>query len=219
MKPQWLKTLYFSTMARLTVVNYGWRRIFPNLPKTGRAVLHLGCGANYISRPGVINVDGNLFCRKDLWLDITLGLPFPDETIDVVLASHLLEHLDEKRVRRVLRESHRVLKPGGKVRLVTPDLKKAIDAYQRGDAAYFSDWPDHRRSLGGKFNNELLCRDQHRLMFDFSFLEEMLMDAGFVRCREVAPEASSVFDGPEWIDLQGDGVVSRRSLFIEADKG
>jgi DNA-binding MarR family transcriptional regulator len=55
-----------------------WRRAFPNIPQHERVVLHLGCGGNYIRRPGFINIDGNLFGPKNLWLDITIGLPFPD---------------------------------------------------------------------------------------------------------------------------------------------
>jgi len=205
-------------MGRLSAANYLWRKIFPRLPRSSRIVLHLGCGANYIDRAGYINVDGNIFRKKDLWLDITLGLPFPRESIDVVFASHLLEHLNEKEVRRLLNESYRVLKPGGAVRFVTPHLGKAIEAYVTGKGGFFTDWPDHRKSIGGKFNNHLLCRDQHSLMFDFGFINELLIASGFSNCRELGPLESELFTQSELNEIQWEDAGNHRSLFVEAVK-
>lgn len=205
-------------MAKFSVMNYLWRKAFPRLPRGGRVVLHLGCGDHYLSNPGFINIDGNLFCRKDLWLDITLGLPFPECSIDIIFASHLLEHLSEKQVRKVLNECYRVLKPNGAARFVTPNLRKAIEAYVQGDLNFFSNWPDRRKSIGGKFNNDMLCRDQHRLMFDFSYLQELLADAGFNKWREVTPLESAIFSAEELRAIQWEKAEDHRSLFVEAFK-
>ena len=205
-------------MGRLTAINYLRRRAFPKIPVNVRVILHLGCGEHYIAKPGFINIDGNLFRRKDLWLDITIGFPFPDKSIDGILASHVLEHLTEKQVGRVLKESYRVLKPGGTVRFITPHLGKSIEAYMRGDITFFSEWPDQRHSIGGQFNNHLLCRDQHRLMFDFSFMRELLMHAGFENCWEVSPEESKIFAGSELQEIQRGIAQDPRSLFVEAIK-
>jgi predicted SAM-dependent methyltransferase len=218
LKPQWLKDIYYLTMGRLTVGNYLWRRAFPKIPPHERIILHLGCGRNYIRKPGFINIDGNLFQPKNLWLDITIGLPFPSNRIDAIFAGHVLEHFNEKQVRGVLGESYRVLKPGGGVRFITPHLGKAIEAYVRGDTAFFGDWPDARNSLGGRFNNYLLCRDQHRLMFDFGFLKEFLGDAGFEPCREVCPRESRIFAVSELEEIQRGTSEDPRSLFVEAFK-
>lgn len=218
MIPQWMKTAYFQTVARLTVLNFLWRRIIPPSLEPGPTVLHLGCGPNYLALPGWVNIDGNLFSPKDLWLDVTFGLPFPDQSIDAIYAHHFLEHLREKGLRRILKESHRVLKPGRGLRLVTPDLRKAILAYLAGDGHFFSDWPDPRDSLGGKFNNYLLCRNQHRFMFDFEFLKEFLADAGFKDCREVGPGKSYLFPPDELAKISEENPENCRSLFVEAIK-
>jgi len=218
MFPQWLKNFYYETAGRLTILNYFWHRIFPGLPESGRRVLHLGCGENYISLPGFINIDGNLFCRKDFWLDLTLGLPFPSESIDVIFSSHVLEHFTEKEVRRVLAESYRVLKKGGGIRLITPHLHRAIQAYISGDSTFFSDWPDPRSSLGGKLNNYLLCRNQHRLMFDVSFLSELLQEAGFTNSIEMSPGKSYFFESGELEKMQWEKPEEHRSLFLESFK-
>jgi len=218
LKPQRLKNIYYLTIGWLTVGNYLWRRAFPKIPQHERIILHLGCGRNYIRKPGFINIDGNLFQPKNLWLDITIGLPFPSNSIDAIFASHVLEHLNEKQVRRVLGESYRVLKPGGGVRFITPHLGKAIEAYVRGDMAFFDDWPDLRNSIGGRFNNYLLCRDQHRLMFDFGFLKELLVGAGFESCCEVSFRESKIFEVCELKEIQKGASEDHRSLFVEAFK-
>ena len=218
MIPQWAKTFYFKTAARFTALNYIRRQLFPFPLPPGKRTLHLGCGPHYLSFPGWINIDGNLFSPKDLWLDVTIGLPFSDQSIDAIYAHHFLEHLSEKGLRRILKESYRVLKPGGGVRFVTPDLRKAIQAYALSDDRFFSDWPDHRGSLGGKLNNYLLCRDQHRFMFDFEFLREFLREAGFQEFREVGPGESHLFSPDEVEKIPEENRGNYRSLYVEAWK-
>jgi predicted SAM-dependent methyltransferase len=218
LKPQWLKAFYYASVGSLMVLNYLWKRAFPRIPKDKPIFLHLGCGENYIRLPGFINIDGNIFRRKDLWLDITLGFPFSDESIDGIFASHILEHFNETQVCRVLQESYRILKRGGGIRFITPNLQRAIEAYLQGDMAFFDDWPDLRNSIGGRFNNYLLCRDQHRLMFDFGFLKELLVGAGFESCCEVSFWESKIFEVCELREIQRGASEDNRSLFVEAFK-
>jgi predicted SAM-dependent methyltransferase len=218
MKNQIIKNLYYATLAKLTLFNYYRKKIFFR-PRPGeRTVIHLGCGIHYIPLPGFINIDGNPFYRKDLWLDVTIGLPFPDQSMDAIYAHHFLEHLSEKGLRRVLEESYRVLRPRGGVRFVTPDLRKAVQAYTLSNDRFFSDWPDPRHSLGGKLNNYLLCRNQHRFMFDFEFLKEFLQGAGFREFREMGPAESLLFSPAEMQKIPEENPMNYRSLYVEAWK-
>ena len=61
--------------------------------------------------------------------DIRRGLPFPDATIDACYASHVVEHLRPIEAHNLLGHMHRVLRPGGTVRLVVPDLEGIARAY------------------------------------------------------------------------------------------
>src|SRR2546426_1159886 len=47
------------------------------------------------------------------WADATKHIPLPDQSVEVLYTSHMVEHLDRTAVRRFLREARRVLAPNG----------------------------------------------------------------------------------------------------------
>jgi SAM-dependent methyltransferase len=61
--------------------------------------------------------------------DVRKRLPFDSETINFVYSSHLIEHLEKHEAENLLRECFRVLKKGGLIRLVTPDLEILTKTY------------------------------------------------------------------------------------------
>jgi SAM-dependent methyltransferase len=61
--------------------------------------------------------------------DLRRGVPFGDETFDVVYHSHVLEHLEREDAPGFLRECFRVLKRGGVLRVVVPDLEQLARRY------------------------------------------------------------------------------------------
>ena len=221
MLPNWFKQLTFCTLGKLS---YGNILVGRTLHKRywgsfqGSLVAHLGCGKKYI--PGFVNIDANPLVRADIWLDFTLGLPFPDESVDVFYARHVFEHLTIAQVRSVVKRMLRALKPGGGIRLVTPSLSNAINAYESDDMDFFPDWPHVFKSKGGRFNNYLLCAGQHRLMFDFTLTSELLMEAGFVNCEEVCWSESQIFskDILQTIQSFEGGGVDIKSLYVEAHR-
>lgn len=48
------------------------------------------------------------------------------------------------------------------------------------DLNWFGDFPERRRSIGGKLANFIFCKNEHLTLLTASFLEELLADAGFV---------------------------------------
>jgi predicted SAM-dependent methyltransferase len=218
MTPQFFKDLAYLTVGRLSVVNLLRYRVTGRVPGGNRdpLLLHLGSGTHPIK--GFVNIDGNPRRRPDLWLDLTLGLPFPRNSATAAYCCHTLEHFFESDVRRVLGEVFRVLRPGAGVRLVTPDMGKAIAAYHAGNSEWFSDFPDARRSIGGRFANYMLCRDQHRLMFDFSFMSEVLDSVGYTGIREFTPHRSLLFEPGYLATFEYEQPDDNHSLFVEAFK-
>ena len=66
--------------------------------------------------------------------DIRQGLPqYADSSVDAVYLGQIVEHLQPIiELPRLLAECWRVLKPGGKIRITTPDLDLLLDAYRNG---------------------------------------------------------------------------------------
>lgn len=89
-------------------------------------MLNIGCGVWF--HPDWINIDlrggADVICHN-----ITEGLPFSDESFDVVYHSHLLEHIPRIKALPFMKECYRVLKPGGIVRVLVPDLEQIARLY------------------------------------------------------------------------------------------
>lgn len=93
-----------------------------NLRKNGgKAIRHLeiGPGAKRVEDFETLNVVGGR--HVDYVTDATRNLPFPDDSFDIVYASHVLEHIPWYESRNVLEEWTRILKPGGRLEIWLPD--------------------------------------------------------------------------------------------------
>lgn len=82
--------------------------------------LHLGCGPNI--KDGYINVDAFVDAPGVKKYDI-FDLPLEDNSVDEILAEHLIEHIKFKDEEKFWKECFRVLKKGGKLRVETPDME------------------------------------------------------------------------------------------------
>ena len=71
--------------------------------------------------------------------DLSRGIPFPDNSVDVIFHSNMLEHLDREVAPEFLAEAFRVLKPGGIHRIVVPDFEQDCAKYLAHIAACDAD--------------------------------------------------------------------------------
>jgi predicted SAM-dependent methyltransferase len=166
-----------------------WRVRRPAYPPGSVLRLHLGCGD--IDHPGFVNVDG----RPAPHVHHVQGLDrldvFADASAELVYASHCLEHLPLGRVRGVLREWHRVLRPGGVLRLSVPDFDLLVDAYlDTGRNVRSVQMP-----LMGEQNYPL---NFHYVVFTERFLSDLLVDAGFQPPRRWQPGEDAWANLPDW---------------------
>jgi len=80
-------------------------------------ILDVGCGRN--KRPGAIGVDRNPRTAADVLCDLDhFPWPFRDSSFDELYATHVIEHVAD--VIRTMEEFHRLVRPGGRVHIVTP---------------------------------------------------------------------------------------------------
>ena len=191
--------------------------------------LHIGAGPNAV--PGWINID---LPPAELALDLRWGLPFADGSAALVYSAHCLEHQYLKDALHTLREIHRVLAPGGRVRLVVPDIETYARAYVEDDRAFFAErrrtwhWlPDGLTHLmtvigyAGAGARAVDGADLHRYGYDFATLEFLLRRVGFhdvVRTAYMSgPRAELLLD--EHSSVAGAHHAGRAcSLFVEAGK-
>ena len=90
-------------------------------------LLNLGCGSRF--HPAWVNADLVPRAEGVLRCDVRAGLPFPGESFDAVYHAHVLEHLPRDGALSLLRECRRVLRPGGTIRVVVPDLEQVARLY------------------------------------------------------------------------------------------
>ena len=91
-----------------------------HLARTRDPKLHLGCGIHVLE--GWLNADRVPRRAGVLRLDATRPFPFPADTFAYVYSEHMIGSLPFDGALAMLQESCRVLMPGGKVRIATPDL-------------------------------------------------------------------------------------------------
>jgi len=156
--------------------------------------------------------------RSDIrYANAARHIPHADGSVDVVYASHMLEHLDRDEAARFLREVWRVLVRGGIIRLVVPDLRFHADHYVAGadaDAFVAAIGLGRTRPVGiGRRVLTAVTGDRdHHWMYDGPSLSRLLTAAGFVDVR-VVPAGTTAIPDPGALNLTE---RSEESVYVEA---
>ncbi len=136
--------------------------------------LHLGCGKRFI--PGYIHIDAVEYPHIAHVTSIDNLSFIQSDTAEVIYNCHVLEHFKRRDIQRVLGEWHRVLKPGGTLRVSVPDFAALCEIYRRfGDIGLV---------MGPLFGRQDYLYNIHYNVFDLASLRKHLEDAGFVAVRE-----------------------------------
>jgi predicted SAM-dependent methyltransferase len=94
-----------------------------------KSYLNLGCGPRFCS--GWTNIDFVSSHPEVIAHNLRLGIPYPSDTFELAYHSHVLEHFAKADAPNLLMECRRVLRPGGILRVVVPDLESIASAYLR----------------------------------------------------------------------------------------
>lgn len=121
--------------------------------------------------------------------DVRRGIPLGDGTVARIFAEHVVEHLRFRlELPGVLGEFHRVLEPGGRVRIIVPDGRRFAEAYVRGDPAQwaalgFDPLPADMPTPMAMLNHVFQQGGEHHFAYDYETLEWALKKAGFADVR------------------------------------
>ena len=181
--------------------------------------LHLGAGENVL--PGWLNADLHDYGRKDLvFIDVREPFPLPDASFDEVFSEHMLEHLTYAEGQNCLRESLRVLRPNGRIRIATPSLERLTRLYDGGELeARYVQWavetldPEVDLALPGVVLNNFFRSWGHRFIYDPQTLRHALVSAGFVDVDEQRPGPleGHLAEAPEFNELETIVLEARRA--------
>ena len=74
-----------------------------------------------------------------VFADVSKRIPAESGSVEFIYCSHMIEHLSRWQAVGFVRECHRVLRPGGWLRLATPDLKLMSTDYIDGTSPFLED--------------------------------------------------------------------------------
>lgn len=141
------------------------------------AKLNLGCGIYY--KPRYINIDRYEESVGDMVTDIR-HLPYKNNSVEKIEASHVLEHFDGIILPYLLSEWYRILKPQGELHIETPHLIKTIKKLR------FSSYSKQKNTLRFLFGVDF-PGNVHKFGFTPSFLKKTLQLVGFYKIKQEKP--------------------------------
>jgi predicted SAM-dependent methyltransferase len=153
------------------------------------------------------------------WADVTRHIPAPNDSVEVIYSSHMLEHLDRAAARAFLLEVRRVLVPGGVLRLAVPDLALLVESYaSSGDGdAFITDTlltRPHPRTALAKLRWVIVGDRGHAWMYDSRSLVALVTALDFDAVQAVPAGVTGIAD-PGELDLREQ---EGQSLYVEARK-
>lgn len=197
------------------------------LASTDDVRLMLGAGPN--RRPGWLATD-IMPSRSDvMYLDVTRRFPFTSDSVDLIHTEHVIQAVTYEGGQTMIRECARVLRPGGRLRISTPDFDRVIAlagpdlpqdvlALMR-DANAAKGVPPDRQDDPCFAVNRLFSDYGHRFLYTERLLTRCLLEGGF---RDVSRCAVGESDHPglRGVDMHGERIAPAwndyQSLILEA---
>lgn len=193
--------------------------------ETNEPKLHIGCGNHLLE--DWLNSDKTPISANVMYLDATRALPFSDATFAYVYTEHMIGLLSFQQAGVMLRECFRTLAPGGKIRIVTPDIAFVIATYeerqpselQRQYMEWFSAEYKSPRS-GGIFLINYFAKAYGKFTYDESTLYEAMRDAGFsdIIRRDLNESNDATLRNLENAERLPNGFLRLESLILEGTK-
>jgi predicted SAM-dependent methyltransferase len=151
--------------------------------------LNLGCGKDI--KDGYINIDAVKTNDKVIVGNIVNLTGFANDSIDEIVLSHVIEHLNNKDLRPALKEWNRVLKQNGKIIISTPNVIGTVKALlnktlnTNGFARRYKNWSEEEvvfQMIYGRadiFGDNEPETQQHKTGFSYNRLNRFLEECGF----------------------------------------
>ena len=183
--------LFFARKLVYIYRHFGSKKKWKRLEQSKIVKLELGSGTKKGTN-GWTTVDMG---QADISWDLRRGIPLPNDSVDRIYSSHLLEHIPYDQLLLFLRECRRVMKKSAEFSVCVPNLKLYVDAYKDGKLFRSRDtwWQPGLVDTGSsidQLNYFVYMKDEHKYMFDEENLINTLTKCGFsnVKLREFDEE-------------------------------
>lgn len=169
-----------ARISRTLINRVGGKKQWKKLEKSSFVKIELGSGSKK-GKDGWTTVDQY---GADIIWDLRRGIPLPNETVDKIYSSHLLEHIPYHQLIPFLRECRRVMKSDAEFSVCVPNFRLYVDAYKNKtlfssrDTWYQPGIIDTGSSID-QLNYLAYMLDEHKYMFDEENLINTLTQAGF----------------------------------------
>lgn len=144
--------------------------------------INVGCGPNILESPW-LNFDYYLNKRIPLFIDINKKLPFNDETVLIINAEHVVEHISKTSQLEFFEECYRILDQGGCFSLIVPHADPLFSLRIKNKRKIISIYQDLNQDIVSYSDvcNNLYNSHGHKYIWFESDLIEQLYAAGFTR--------------------------------------
>jgi len=161
----------------------------------------INLGSGHWKLDGWVNIDLDSDSRPDVCANLSCSLPFRDGCVDFMHSEDFIDQLTLEQASRFLRECHRILKPGGVIRVLTPDVEQLAEMYLHRPEALKALWREHvgvplRYGTAAEILNLGMRFAGHTFLYDAETFAQLAADCGF-RAERVS------FQTSEFPELRG----------------
>jgi predicted SAM-dependent methyltransferase len=211
-----LRVPFNPILGRLVLLNLRFSRkkqIAAYFSKHPVRKLQLGAGSNGLT--GWLNSEAFVpssfthslkIAGNYIFLDVCRPFPFEDSSVDYIFHEHVIEHITYQQGQFMLQECFRILKPGGWMRIATPDLQVFVALYGNqtsGDQKLFLS--EYTRFNSGVWSSDLshvsnnhavfvlnhaLRAWGHQFIYDYPTLSDAVQNTGFINITREEPQTS-----------------------------
>lgn len=194
--------------------------------------LQLGCGGFPIK--GWLNSDKGQYKINNeiIYLDVTKRFELPDNSFNYIYSEHLFEHLTYHEGLNMLKECYRILKPGGIIRIATPNLEFLIDLYFHPEKEINKSYIEFDGKRTNQPNDAVYAISHfhtdwgHKIIYDYKSLKTFLESVGFkniIQCevsKSSHAELNDIEQHPKHFKKMGvkHDFNSLQTMVLEAEK-
>jgi predicted SAM-dependent methyltransferase len=149
---------------------------------TEKVKINLGSG--HWKFDGWVNVDLDMESLPQVCANLAVDLPFKSRVADLMHTEDFIDQLELESARAFLRECHRILKPGGIIRILTPDLERLAHLYLHDQDRLKYLWNEHvqvplQTGTAAEIFNTGMRFAGHTFLYDNETFTQVAKECGF----------------------------------------